>query len=212
MTLTKRKPRIGSSYFEQLYAEHRDPWAFETSAYEQRKYERTLAALGSPTRRFARALEVGCSIGVFTELLADRCDELLAVDVSERALGRARERLRDKPGVRVERRELPEQLPPGPWDLILCSEVLYYLDATTLTAAIPRLAARLAPGGSLLAVHWRPRTRTYPLLGDEVHALLGERLATFEHARSHVEPSYRLDRWDRPRDADGPASAGDRQT
>ena len=37
------------------------------------------------------------------------------------------------------------------------------------------LSARLAPGGSLLAVHWRPQTRTYPLQGDEVHELLRSR-------------------------------------
>ena len=98
----------------------------------------------------------------------------------------------------VETRALPEELPAGPFDLILCSEVLYYWDAGLLEAAAPRLAGELAPGGSLLAVHWRPPTRDYPLLGDEVHELLERRLGHLEHAVSHTEDRYRLDRWDRP--------------
>ena len=75
------------------------------------KYAATVEALGD--RRFGRALEVGCSIGVLTELLAARCDALLAVDVSVRAVERARARLTGAPHVRVERRTLPEELPAG---------------------------------------------------------------------------------------------------
>jgi predicted TPR repeat methyltransferase len=198
MPLTERRRKLGPAYFEALYAEQRDPWRFESSRYEQRKYRHTLAALGPSDRRFARALEIGCSIGVFSQLLAPRCEELLAVDVAEQAVDRARMRLADRPGVRVEQRELPEQLPPGPWDLIVCSEVLYYWDGQLLSLALPLLVEQLAPGGSLLAVHWRPATRTYPLLGDEVHDLLTDELAQLEHAESATEPLYRLDRWDRP--------------
>jgi Nodulation protein S (NodS) len=75
------KGRLGREYFEELYAESNDPWNFETSVYERNKYGRTLQVLGE--RRFERALEAGASIGVFTEMLAGRCDELLAVDVGE---------------------------------------------------------------------------------------------------------------------------------
>jgi SAM-dependent methyltransferase len=189
--------RLERDYFEALYAEREDPWDFATSAYEAAKYEATVAALGD--RRYGRALEAGCSIGVLTEMLAARCDALVAVDVSERAVERARARLAGAPHVRVERRTLPEELPEGPFDLIVCSEVLYYWSRDLLQAALPPLVAALAPGGSLLAVHWRPETRTYPLLGDEVHDLLGERLGRLDHAVSHTAREYRLDRWDVPR-------------
>ena len=189
--------RLAGSYFDALYAREHDPWSFESSPYERAKYEHTLAALGEG-RRYERALEAGCSIGVLTELLAERCDELLAVDVSPLAVGRARERLAHLPHVHVETRALPEELPAGPFDLILCSEVLYYWDAALLESATPRLAGALAAGGSLLAVHWRPATRDYPLLGDEVHDLLERRLGHLDHAVSHTGERYRLDRWDRP--------------
>lgn len=182
--------RLGREYFEGLYAESGDPWSFETSEYERDKYERTLAALGG--RRFRRALEAGASIGVFTRMLADRCDELLAVDVSERAVAAARERLSGLEHVRVERRTLPEEMPEGPFDLIVASEVLYYFPKEEMLAMLRGLERELAPGGVLLAVHWRRETKTYPLQGDEVHELL------LKHTRlqireATVEPDYRLD-------------------
>ncbi len=187
--------RLERGYFEGLYEADRDPWGFETSAYEAEKYERTLAALEG--RRYGRCLEVGCSIGVLTAMLSERCDSLLAVDVSELAVERAKERLAELDHVRVERRTLPEEMPTGPFDLIVCSEVLYYWDRVLLADALDALERELADGGSLLAVHWRPSTHTYPLRGDEVHEILLERPA-LEPAWSAVENRYRIDRLDRP--------------
>jgi hypothetical protein len=80
---------LGRENFEARYAANPDPWGFETSAYEHEKYERTLAALGH--RHYGRAFEAGCSIGVFTAMLAERCDELLAVDIAQAAVDSARQ-------------------------------------------------------------------------------------------------------------------------
>lgn len=186
--------RLGRGYFERLYRARSDPWRFETSDYERRKYERTLAALDG--RRPGRLLEVGCSIGVLTERLAEICRELLAVDIAPSAVRRARARLGGLGHVSVECRALPEELPPGPWDVIVCSEVLYYWSRPVLEHAAPALAGELSPGGALLAVHWRRPTRTYPLLGDEVHDLLAERL-TLAHAHGDRTDDYRLDLYER---------------
>ena len=185
--------RLGREYFEGLYAESDDPWNFEASEYEQDKYARTLAVLGE--RTFRRALEAGASIGVFTEMLSDRCDELLAVDVSERAVAAARRRLSGRGHVRVERRTLPEEMPDGPFDLIVASEVLYYFPREEMLTVLRGFERELARGGVLLAVHWRRKTETYPLQGDEVHELLVEhtRLLTTE---TIIEPDYRLDRFE----------------
>jgi len=182
--------RLGREYFEGLYAESDDPWNFEASEYEQDKYARTLAVLGE--RTFRRALEAGASIGVFTEMLADRCDELLAVDVSERAVAAARQRLSGRGNVRVERRTLPEQMPDGPFDLIVASEVLYYFPREEMLTVLRGFERELAAGGILLAVHWRRKTETYPLQGDEVHELLVEQTQLL-NKESVVEPNYRLD-------------------
>jgi predicted TPR repeat methyltransferase len=184
------KGRLGREYFEELYAHSDDPWNFETSEYERKKYERTLEALGG--RRFRRALEAGASIGVFTEMLADSCDELLAVDVSERAVAEARKRLSGSEHVRVERRTLPEEMPDGPFDLIVASEVLYYFTRQEMLAVLGSFERELAPGGALLAVHWRRETRTYPLQGDEVHELLTEN-TRLQNTMTIAEQDYRLD-------------------
>jgi predicted TPR repeat methyltransferase len=189
------KGRLGREYFEGLYAESDDPWNFETSEYERIKYGRTLEVLGE--RQFERALEAGASIGVFTEMLAGRCDELRAVDVAGRALPLPRKRLSGRKHVVVERRTLPEEMPDGPFDLIVASEILYYYPREEMVATLRAFEHELARGGVLLAVHWRRETRTYPLQGDEVHELL------LRHTRLHntktiVEPDYRLDLFEDP--------------
>jgi O-methyltransferase involved in polyketide biosynthesis len=83
-------------------------------------------------------------------------------------------------------------MPGGPFDLIVASEVLYYFPREEMLQMLDRFEAALAPGGALLAVHWRRETRTYPLQGDEVHELLAAntRLTPTE---SVAEPDYRLD-------------------
>jgi predicted TPR repeat methyltransferase len=182
--------RLGREYFEGLYAESDDPWNFEASEYEQNKYARTLAVLGE--RTFRRGLEAGASIGVFTEMLANRCDELLAVDVSERAVAAARRRLTRRRHVRVERRTLPEEMPHGPFDLIVASEVLYYFPREEMLTVLQDFERELARGGILLAVHWRRKTQTYPLQGDEVHDLLVEHSRLLNRV-TIIEPDYRLD-------------------
>jgi SAM-dependent methyltransferase len=183
---------LGQEYFDGLYNSDPDPWGFETREYEHRKYRNSLEALGD--RRFARALEAGCSIGVFTEMLAPRCAELVAVDISPHAVRRARLRMAGRDNVRVERRRLPDEMPEGPFDLIVCSEILYYWSRPLLEAAVPALEGALAPGGTLLAVHWRLPTRTYPLQGDEVHRILRERLH-LENVVARTHREYRLDAW-----------------
>jgi hypothetical protein len=73
----RRSKTLDTEYFKGMYATESDPWQFATSAYERDKYAATLAAL--PRSRYASALEVGCSIGVFTHQLCPRCDTLLGL-------------------------------------------------------------------------------------------------------------------------------------
>jgi 2-polyprenyl-3-methyl-5-hydroxy-6-metoxy-1,4-benzoquinol methylase len=182
--------RLGPEFFDELYARNPDPWDFETSAYEAHKFDATIAALEPP---YASALEVGCANGVLSERLAERCETLLAIDVVDAVLARARERV---PGVTFERREIPEQWPDGAYDLIVCSEVLYYLDPPAFDRTLTEIDRTLVPGGSLLAVHWRHQTTRYPLLGDEVHARLAE--LGWPVALELRTPDYVLHRFDRP--------------
>ena len=93
------KDHMTARDFEQRYRDETDPWSYEDSPYEKAKYEATLAACGSGP--FASALELGGSIGVFTELLAPRCKKLTTIDVARTAAAMARRRVADFPGVEV---------------------------------------------------------------------------------------------------------------
>ena len=143
-------------YFERLYQGDPDPWRFATSDYEREKYAATIAAL--PRARFARAFEVGCSIGVLTRQLAARCNRLLAVDVAETALAQARERCADLGDVTFARTAVPGEWPDGRFDLVLFSEVLYYIGLAGIAAAARRTLGCLEPGGTVLLVNWRGPT------------------------------------------------------
>ena len=180
------------SYFDALYAGEPDPWQFETSAYEAAKYDATLDAL--PHDRFASGLEIGCSIGVLTARLAQRCDELLSLDVSEQALDTARQRCIDLPHVRFEKGQIPQDWPDGRFDLIVLSEVLYYLDKDDLDRLAARTMLSLAPGGTVLMVHWLGET-DYPLSGDDAVEHFTSRLERrpVRMFRQVREPEYRLD-------------------
>lgn len=166
-----RDVMLDTGYFESVYADSNDPWGFQTRWYERRKYDLTLAALPKP--RYRRAFEPGCSIGVFSEGLAARCDELISCDLVPRIANAARERLARFPGARVETGGIPGYWPTGSFDLVVFSEVGYYLGAPGLAKALDRAVARLEPGGHLVSVHYTGST-DYPLTGDVVQSTVAD--------------------------------------
>nr|WP_228494494.1 PIG-L family deacetylase [Clavibacter sp. VKM Ac-2873] len=156
--------------FDAAYARAEDPWRVQTRWYERRKRLATLAAL--PDERYGRALEIGCSIGVTTAGLAERADELLAVDVAPTAVERARARLADAPHVRLEVRDVGADWPAGAFDLVVMSEVGYYLDDAAFDRVLAALPDALGAAGTLVACHWRHPEGDFQRTGDEVHARL----------------------------------------
>ncbi|MGQ0765852.1 MAG: glycosyltransferase [Gemmatimonadota bacterium] len=138
-------------HFESLFARGRDPWSYD-SPYEARKYQQTLAlALAHSPRN---ALEVGCAEGHFTARLAPHVASLVAADISEIALERARDRLRAFGHLRYRQLDLGSDPIEGRFDLIVCSEVLYYMgDTDRLSTVGCKLLAALRPGGRLVCAH-----------------------------------------------------------
>jgi cyclopropane fatty-acyl-phospholipid synthase-like methyltransferase len=181
---------LSAGYFEAMYASDPDPWGFTSRWYERRKYALTLAAL--PRARYRSAFEPGCSIGVLSEQLAPRCDRLLCTDVVPAAVASATDRLRDQPHVTVERRALPDGWPDGPFDLIVLSEVGYYLGVRELPGTLERAARSLEPQGDLVAVHWRHLVPEYPQTGDAVHEALAATGGLHRIAR-HDERDFLLE-------------------
>jgi SAM-dependent methyltransferase len=142
-----------------------------------------------PAERYRAAFEPGCSIGVLTQMLAPRCGTLLACDLAAAAVMAAAGRTSDLPQVRVERREIPGQWPPGRFDLVVLSEILYYFGDHDLEQVLEHAAASLEPDGTLLAVHWRHPVAEYPRTADDVHRVLAAQPGLARLA-VHAEPDF----------------------
>jgi SAM-dependent methyltransferase len=181
---------LGLEHFDRLWAGEDDPWGLEGSWYEDRK--RALAVAALPDPHYRRALEPGCAGGALSELLAPRCAELHCLDVADAALARARARLAGCPHVRVARGGVPDDLPEGRFDLVVVSEVAYYLGAPDRARLWRTVVDGLEPGGTLLAVHWIREAPEYPVTGD---AVLDELAGVdgLEPLADHREADFRLD-------------------
>ena len=178
---------LDPGYFRDRYAASADPWGLAERWYEARKYALTVALL--PRERYGAAFEPGCSVGVLTAQLAPRCDRLLACDAVPDAVAAARVRAAGMPGVRVEQRVIPDDWPPGSFDLIVLSELLYYFDDADLGQVLGLGIGSLRPGGQILAVHWRHPAPDHPRTGDEVHEDLAAHPALARLAR-YRDPDF----------------------
>ena len=178
-----------------MYQEDPDPWSFATSEYEQRRYDLTVASLLRP--RYRRAFEPGCAIGELTRRLATRCDHVVALEPSPTALARGTPALRSTSATSrsspASSRETGRKGCSTSW----CS-------ASSATTSRCRscsqlrdgAVARLEPGGTLVAVHWRGHSDAHRLHGDEVHAHLAKATGV-RHTGSYVDDGFRLDLWER---------------
>ena len=158
---------IGSrdaSHFARLYQSNPDPWDFRANAYEQAKYHHSIEALGG--QHFSCGLEVGCSIGVLTHMLAPSCDTLLAVDIVDAPLAAAAERCADQPWVRFQRMQIPDAWPDGSFDLIVLSEVLYFLTPADIDRCAQHIEATSLPAPQILLVNWLGQSDD-PCSGDQ---------------------------------------------
>lgn len=159
-----RKNTVPLGYFEQLYAARSDPWRLATSEYERAKYAATLAAL--PRRHYGRAFEIGCANGVFTAALADRCEDLLAVEPVQAALAEAQRRNANRSSIRFARMFVPAEWPAEQFDLLVLSEVIDYLGENDVELLAERVCWSLVPGGDMILVHW-VRKKAGSLSGQE---------------------------------------------
>jgi cyclopropane fatty-acyl-phospholipid synthase-like methyltransferase len=161
-------------YFDDLYRDSDDPWKIRSRWYERRKRALTLASL--PREHFHRAFEPACGNGELTIELAACCDELIAADISEDAVSLTRERVAAFKHVAVEQMVLPDAWPEGQLDLIVLSEVGYYLNESQLNRVIERMRDSLSDDGAIVACHWRKPIEGWTSNGDEVHATLRGRM------------------------------------
>ena len=179
-------------HFDELFARSDDPWRFRERWYESRKRALTLACL--PRARYASGYEPGCANGELSAALAERCERLLISDGAAAAVALARRRVAGLPQVRVVQAWVPDDWPEERFDLVVVSELAYYLDAQALTGLAARARESLESGGDIVACHWRHPIAGCRLAGDAVHEALAETLR-LPRVWSLADPDFRIDIW-----------------
>jgi SAM-dependent methyltransferase len=144
-------PSIDVAGFERKFQQNKDPWNYRHSTFERHKRSVLLEACGLSKR--GRGLELGCANGEATPELARHCLRFVAADGSATALAEAKQRVRHDLKVRFVRAELPEEMPHGPFDLIIVSELAYYLAPHALTKLKTHLLRALGRRGRIVVLN-----------------------------------------------------------
>lgn len=164
----------GSDNYKQLdrlYAMP-DPWHM-ASTKEQFRFEMTNALVEAKVGHVGTILEVGCGEGHQSQRLAALCDQLYGIDVSARAVERARQRV---PAAVLDVGTLPAvpRTPPGGrFDLVVACEVLYYM--SDIAGAVDAMAAL---GDTCLVTFFGPAAR---VVARHVHDRPGVERGWFFH-------------------------------
>jgi len=186
------------AHFQQLYQQDADPWKVRQRWYEQRKRAMLLACL--PQQRYRSAFEPACGNGELTAALAQRAERLLASDMSAEAVGLTRRRmLREAPSdaarVTILQQRMPQEWPgDAAFDLIVISEMAYYLDEPCLLRLRQHCVEGLAEGGTLALCHWRRPFADRRLNTDSVHTVFDSTPGLHRLLR-HSEDDFLLDVW-----------------
>lgn len=203
------------SYFDALYSDNTDPWQYQTRWYEKRKRDICLAVL--PQARYHNAIELGSGNGVFSELLAHRCQHLVSIDGNHQAVQLARQRLAALSHTTVIQGIIPTVLSTikneSFFDLIIISEILYYLSPEDIDTVIAWVQQHLAKGGTLLCCHWRYPIDGFVMTGETVHQRLNHAFnltnhiqktedkahhqVTLNHQSQMIDSDFLLDVWQR---------------
>ena len=214
------------TYFDALYSDNTDPWEYQTRWYEKRKRDMCLAVL--PQAQYGNAIELGCGNGVFSELLARRCQDLVSIDGNNNAVQLAKQRLAGLSHVKVIQGIIPSalltleemllatyslsngRLPNKlTFDLIVISEILYYLSPKDVDTVIAWIKQNLAIDGTLICCHWRYPIDGFDMTGETVHQRLHQAFneaanedekgqqATFMHQSKLIDTDFLLDVWQR---------------
>jgi len=172
-------------HFENLYRHKRDPWNYEHSHFEREKYLKTLQAIPEEVETI---WEIGCGEGVFTQLLLEKGKRVRGVDISPTALSRARERLKDfDDRVCLQKLNIAREDIEGTFDLILASEILYYLGGKDVLQPLEEKFFRhLRPFGYLLLCHFYPSGKIIHNLYQENHRFY----KVFEEVTYHPHRDY----------------------
>lgn len=187
---------LNKEYFDALYAHNSDPWNFRNSEYESLKYSKIDSFIED--KIYDDGLELGCSIGIHTALLASHCKRLLAIDISEEAIETAERNNKNLSNVEFQMADVVKEFPIGPFEFITMCEIGYYFIKEELVSTFQNISDNLTKNGDFLMVHWTSFVREYPLSGRQVHQLFkefNEEHKLFSVVASYTHEKYELILW-----------------
>lgn len=146
----KKNRLVVKAFFEMTYRKP-DPYKAK-SLSELAKFDHTFAVLNGS--RYGMGLEIGCGEGVNTWRIAQRCKGVLAVDISGRAIKRAK--LNQVGGnANFEVMDIVKDNLDRVFDYIFIAETLYYIHIDQLNEVIEKIVKLLAYEGTLHVMHSR---------------------------------------------------------
>jgi len=159
---------------------------------EARKHRLVVRLLSR--EKYRRAFQSSCSTGALTELLAPRCERLVACDSSTEAIESTCRRLLGQSNVELHAATLPGWWPSGRFDLIVLSDFAPCGGEDQLASVVDDLIGVLEPGGDLLAAHWLRSPSEQWTGGAQVHRAVAERLGPPQLSRVSVG-GFLIERW-----------------
>jgi SAM-dependent methyltransferase len=183
-----------TAVFDQLYRDSRDPWGTTTHWYERRKRALLLASL--PRERYGSVYEAGCGTGHITAELSARATHVVASDASSRALAVARVAIGAAANVSLERHRLPDDWPDRPFDLIVLSEIVYFVDDDDCERIARAAHASAGASGTVVACDWRLPIAGYGHDGEEAHRRFEKALA-LPRLFEYLDRDFVLSGWSR---------------
>lgn len=153
-----RRKHDNARSLDLLYEDRKDPWGLDSPhfRYQQIKYVAMLSLL--PSRRYKRALDLGCGLGNLTRRLCNHADYVLGIDVSRVAIAQARRQTTAQGNLQFQQGDalnLSRDL-DNSFDLVVIADTLYYLSPLSdevLQTVRERVVGLLVPGGILLLVN-----------------------------------------------------------
>ena len=178
---------VDVDHLNSLYSDTSDPWGFEDSSYEQAKFRATRDAL---SRSHYRAVfELGCGNGQLARHLVSVADSYVGMDAVDKALQAARAAV---PQGEFVRGYYPCPLPARDFDLLILSEILYFLDHDGIARMGDDIMS-LWPRAEILCVTWLGPSGN-ALQGHEALAAFTPALKTHDFTLVTRTKGYRIDR------------------
>lgn len=176
-------------HLHKLYSSTDDPWHFRTSAYEQGRFESIVACLKRSC--YGEILEIGCGNGELGRHLSQKTLRYVGLDASPTALETAS---RVVPQGEFLERFLPCELPAGQFELVVISEILYFLDKSGIASLAAQLYSRW-PSAEFLCVNYLGPSGN-AIQGSEALKVFGDTLVgDCLHTVMLVTDDYRIDRF-----------------